>query len=327
MARGRRKVERFTVNDVNPQMSLMPEHDWDFVKTAVERVKTAWELHHMMNPDGKPMLMAYSGGKDSTCLFFVCKQAAEELGVPMEQMFHVQYNVTNVDPPDLFYFIRDVMKKQYRFIEIHHPKKTMWQLIVERQLPPTQKVRYCCSELKESSNVKGGYSLTGVRRAESHKRATREAFEKLGNTRKDSIGTTHILLNDNTEDRRWTEFCMQKNAYVCNPLIDWSDEQVWKYIKGFNLPYCKLYDEGWQRLGCILCPMASKREREKECECYPGFKKQYIRTFQKMLERWPRYGWKTGEEVFEWWMNFDYSKTKGQDEKLFEEEDNGFGQD
>jgi phosphoadenosine phosphosulfate reductase len=210
------------------------------------------------------------------------------------------------------------MKKQYPFIIMRHPQKTMWKLIVEKMLPPTQKVRYCCQELKESANVKGGYTLTGVRRAESMKRAKRQAFEALGN-KTSRFGADRILLNDN-EDRRETEFCMQKNAYVCNPIIDWSDEQVWSYIRHENLPYCRLYDEGFERLGCIGCPMAFTREREREFRRWPGYERCYKRAFQQMLDAHPRYEWKTGEEVFDWWMNFDFSKTNKQPEKLFEEE-------
>jgi len=315
MARGRKPKVGYTPFDENPQLSLMPEHDFDFVKTAVERVKMAWRFHHHMNPDGKPMLLAFSGGKDSVCLFFVCKKASEELGIPMEDMFHVQYNVTCVDPPELVYFIRE-MKKQYPFIEMHHPKKTMWKLIVEKMLPPTQKVRYCCQELKESANVRGSYTLTGVRRAESTKRAKRSVYEALGH----KFGTDHILMNDN-EDRRETEFCMQKNTYVCNPIIDWSDEQVWQFIRHEDLPYCKLYDEGFRRLGCIGCPMAPKRERERGFERWPGYAECYKRAFQRMLDAHRCYNWKSGEEVFDWWMRFDYSKVKGQEETLFTEEE------
>lgn len=318
MARGRQRKIRYTPQDENPQLSLMPEHDFDYVDVAVERVKVAWTFHHHMNPDGKPMLLAFSGGKDSVCLFFVCKKASEELGIPMEEMFHVQYNVTCVDPPELIYFIRDVMKRQYPFIVIRHPKKTMWKLIVEKMLPPTQKVRYCCQELKESANVRGGYTLTGVRRAESMKRARRQAFEALGN-KASRFGADHILLNDN-EDRRETEFCMQKNTYVCNPIIDWSDEQVWQFIRHENLPYCKLYDEGFERLGCIGCPMAPPHERKREFDRWPGYERCYKMAFQRMLDAHPRYEWKSAEDVFEWWMNFDFSKTNKQKEQLFEEE-------
>ena len=97
-----------------------------------------------------------------------------------------------------------------------------------------------------------------MRHAESVSRQGRTSFEIRGRTKKEKI-----LLNDNDVDRRETEFCMQKNAYICNPIVDWTDEDVWNFIKGNNLPYCKLYDDGEKRLGCIGCPMATIRERER----------------------------------------------------------------
>lgn len=298
---------------MSEQILMFPEHEWDYVDKAVERVKMAWEFHHMMNPDGKPMLLAFSGGKDSVCLFFVCKRASEELGIPMERMFHVQYNITCVDPPELVYFIRE-MKKSYPFIELHHPKKTMWELIVKAKMPPTRMVRYCCSALKESSKFQGGYSLTGVRRAESVRRSKRGAYEIIKNRIEDRVSTDRILLNDN-EDRRQTEFCMQKNTYVCNPIIDWSDEDVWHFIKGKNLPYCKLYDEGFKRLGCIGCPMAPTRERE--FSRWPGFRKCYTRAFGRMIDNHPTKNWESADEVFEWWLHGEKGKRNEQEEVLF----------
>lgn len=96
---------------------LFPEHEWDYVNRAVERVKLAWGFHRMMNPDGRKMLLAFSGGKDSICLFFVCKRASEELGIPMEQMFHVQYNITCVDPPPPVGMVREGNEKG---VSVHH---------------------------------------------------------------------------------------------------------------------------------------------------------------------------------------------------------------
>lgn len=260
MATKGRKSREYVAPPENQQPFLLAEHEWDYVDRAVERVKIAWGFHHMMNPDGKPMHLAFSGGKDSICLFFVCKKAAEEVGLPMEQMFHVQYNITCVDPPELVYFIRDVMKKQYPFIEMHHPAKTMWKLIETYGMPPTRMIRYCCAYLKEVSHTKGGYVLTGVRRAESVKRSVRDSIEIRGKTKADAI-----YLGDNVEDERDIRYCMQTESYMCNPIIDWSDEDVWHFIKGKNLPYCSLYDEGFARLGCIGCPMAPTRERERIC--------------------------------------------------------------
>lgn len=78
---------------------------------------------------------------------------------------------------------------------------------------------------------------------------------------------------------------MPKRSYICNPIIDWTDEDVWHFIKGKNLPYCELYDKGWSRLGCLGCPLAGEENQRRDFEAYPRFKEQYIRTFQKMLDK------------------------------------------
>ena len=296
--------------------TLFPEHEWDYVNKAVKRVKLAWEFHRMMNPDGRKMLLAFSGGKDSICLFFVCKKASEELGIPMEQMFHVQYNITCVDPPPLVWFIRD-MKKQYPFIEMHHPDNTMWQLIEKNKIPPTRIARYCCAKLKEVAQIKGGYKLTGVRHAESSKRATRESIEVLGKTKADAV-----YLGDNVENERDIRYCMITESYVCNPIIDWTDEDVWHFIKGQNLPYCSLYNEGWERIGCIGCPMGSVRQREEQFARFPKFAECYKRAFGRMLEKYPKDKpprWKNADDVFRWWI---YEGENGK--KIVEQEETLF---
>ena len=49
----------------------------------------------------------------------------------------------------------------------------------------------------------------------------------------------------------------------CNPLQIWTDDDIWAYIKRFNVPYAPLYDMGWtdnngvyhkiKRNGCMAC--------------------------------------------------------------------------
>ena len=65
-------------------------------------------------------------------------------------------------------------------------------------------------------------------------------------------------------------------------------------------------------------PDGPPHEREREFAKYPGFKRCYIRAFKRMLDANPRFDWTTGEEVFQWWMDFDFSKTNPQSESLFE---------
>ncbi len=43
-----------------------------------------------------------------------------------------------------------------------------------------------------------------------------------------------------------------------NPLIDWSEKQVWDYIKANNVPYNALHDTGFPSIGCAPCTRAIK---------------------------------------------------------------------
>jgi phosphoadenosine phosphosulfate reductase len=38
-----------------------------------------------------------------------------------------------------------------------------------------------------------------------------------------------------------------------NPLADWSETQVWDYIRGHGVPYNRLYDQGYRSIGCAPC--------------------------------------------------------------------------
>jgi phosphoadenylyl-sulfate reductase (thioredoxin) len=42
-----------------------------------------------------------------------------------------------------------------------------------------------------------------------------------------------------------------------NPLADWSEQQVWSYINGNNLPYNVLHDRGYRSIGCAPCTRAT----------------------------------------------------------------------
>lgn len=125
-----------------------------------------------------------------------------------------------------------------------------------------------------------------------------------------------VLSNDNTDARRTVESCYKRHKTVVNPIIDWEDSDVWEFIRAENVPYCGLYDDGWTRLGCIGCPMASTQQRERAFFAYPTYKKAYLRAFDKMLEirRERSRPWRAGVmdgydatamDVYNWWMEYD----------------------
>ena len=104
------------------------------------------------------------------------------------------------------------------------------------------------------------------------------------------------------------ENCTVKSRHVLNPILDWTDTDVWNYIRSRKLKYCKLYDEGYKRLGCIGCPISSnKREELKQ---YPKFAENYKRAIARWLPKYlerrkakgeiPKY--ETVEEWYSWWI-------------------------
>ena len=256
------------------------------IEKAVGRVIEAYNFSQRLGL-GK-LYVAFSGGKDSVAVYGICRLAfREELLDKCE--FH--YNVTGIDHPELVYFIR----REFPFVIRDMYEHSMWELILKEKTPPTRLMRYCCRHLKERGGV-GRFCVTGVRWAESPRRKAHRGELELDGK---------ILNADNTEDRRQLEHCIPRQKYICNPIVDWSDEEVWRFIVEENLPYCKLYDEGFHRLGCIGCPMDC--ERRKVLDAYPKFKEQYIRTFDKMVkirkEKGLACSWNSGQEVYVWWVS------------------------
>ena len=278
----------------------------DKEQKAIKRIQMASEmsLHHY----GKPLVCTYSGGKDSDVMLELFRRS----GVP----FEVHNSHTTADAPQTVRHIRkvfSVLELEGIKCEIEMPtymgdRTSMWKLIPQKLMPPTRIVRYCCSVLKETG-CKNRYISTGVRWAESSSRKTRGEFEKIGDKKIEAENFSEVMLmNDNDARRRMTELCIMKHKMVVNPIIDWTDSDIWNYLLSEHIQYNQLYDLGYERVGCIGCPMAGKK-RWREFADFPQYKKMYIHAFERMLQERKRRGkkskWKTADEVFLWWMEDD----------------------
>lgn len=278
----------------------------DKEQTAIMRLQTASAMS--LQYYGQPLVVTTSGGKDSS----VCVELAIRAGIP----FEVMHNHTTADAPETVYFVRSEFNRLESMgikCTINKPvykgaPTSMWSLIPQKLIPPTRLVRYCCSVLKEQGGA-GRFISTGVRWDESTSRkANRGVYEALGSSKAQNI----ILNNDNDDRRMLFENCRLKAKRVVNPIIDWTDDDVWGFIRDAKIPLNPLYSEGFCRVGCVDCPMAGKK-REKEFARWPKYKGMYISAFDRMLEERRRRGkmqgsWRmgtTGLDVFNWWMEYD----------------------
>jgi phosphoadenosine phosphosulfate reductase len=103
----------------------------------------------------------------------------------------------------------------------------------------------CCRDLKirplgnalRETGV--GLLITGLRRDEHPSRALRPYFEH----------------REETED--------MPAHWQANPVLDFTEMDVWAFLTGGGLPYCELYHEGYRSLGCMPCTRKAGAEGDE----------------------------------------------------------------
>lgn len=276
----------------------------------IEKEKRAIEYLKCFEPQTEPYYLCYSGGKDSDVIRILALLA----GVNHE----LHHNHTTVDAPETVRYVRSIDN-----CIIDYPELTMWQLIEKKLIPPTRLIRYCCSELKEKGG-KGRVKVTGVRWDESVARKENSGFVKIIGKPKtvqkkgeelnaDFILTEKggvVLNTDNDINRRFVEACYRTTSTLVNPIVDWTDADVWEFLNHYGCKSNPLYQCGEKRIGCVGCPLQGAKGMRRDFERLPKYKELYIRAFDRMLKRRTEKGlkagsWTDGEAVFKWWIGDD----------------------
>jgi len=234
----------------------------------------------------KGFYLNFSGGKDSIVLYDLVKKSG------VKHTSHMQ--LTTVDAPELLNFIRE----NYKDVELHRPKLSMFQLIRKKKQLPLRMVRFCCAELKEFAGI-GFLNLVGIRKAESVKRAKRNELEISNYKYSNSLDQFNI-------DKEITMKCITgKDKLIFSPILEWSDADVWNYIRSNNLKYPDAYNKGYKRIGCIFCPMASTKSKYLDLLNYPKFAVAYKKSIQYCIDN---YGYGNNyttdaNELFDWYLS------------------------
>lgn len=296
----------------------------------IEKEKQA--IQYLKSYDGyaysdKPYYLCYSGGKDSDVILALAKLA----GVKFEAV----HNLTTVDAPET---IRHVMAQPE--VRIARSALSMWQLIVKKRMPPTRLCRYCCAELKERV-TEHRLKITGVRWEESISRKKNQALVNVVGRNKRLLKMIeeanldleyevspkgNLVMNcDNDDSQIFVHRCLRTNTVMINPIIDWSNDDVWDFlcyygikvnpiyeVKEINGTYCPFGDT---RAGCIGCPMQGGKGMIKDFIRYPKYRDNYLRAFKRMQEKrkadglppfgFDVYGELSPREIMMWWVGDD----------------------
>ena len=198
-------------------------------------------------------------------------QVIHELAKMAGVKFQAFFNKTSVDPPEILKFIKD----NYPDVIWIRPEMTMFQLIETKKFLPWPNSRYCCRALKETSGF-NSIVITGITNHESDKRKKRPEFEKDHNNK--------------------------HNKYFLHPIKKWTKDNVFTFLAMRGIQISDLYAIQ-DRIGCIGCPMNNKQMR-KDFHNRPNFKKAYINTIQKVMDKYGKYSdFDSAEDVIDWWAS------------------------
>ena len=217
-----------------------------------KKINQAIRLLKSIPTDKGDIELSYSGGKDSDVILRLAQMAGVKV--------RVIYKSTSIDPPGT---IPHAIKNG---AEVIRPKKTFFQLVEEKGMP-SRFVRFCCEVLKEYKIC--DIAIQGIRRSESRARNDRYKEPQVCRTYKNKNDRVSVFL----------------------PILEWTDEDVDEFIREQGIKCAPVYydDEGnfhvERRLGCMCCPLASRKKRLEEFHKHPRMVRLYIKAHDKWMSR------------------------------------------
>lgn len=290
----------------------LPKFSKDFQKKilhSVDLLRKAEKLALAYDQENG-FYLSFSGGKDSQCLYHIAKMAGVR--------FKTHMGLTSVDPPEVIRFVR----KQYPDVDMIKPSISIYNKAVNEGVLPTRLMRWCCRVYKEGIG-QGKCVLIGIRHAESRNRASRneveisnhkysgdleglDSFREKRNSQKrgrPTKGGVHEINITNAVDEHTIGCIRGYESLLISPIIEWTDEEVWTFLNTLGIEHCKLYDEGYHRIGCLCCPMHSYEQKMADCKRYPHIYDSWIRAIKKIQATRGNYKKMSPEDTFDWWIS------------------------
>jgi len=174
------------------------------------------------------IVVAWSGGKASTVVLHMVRKFIPDV--------QVVFNDTGVEYPETYEFI-EKLSREWRLNRIITKwyKKSFWDCIKDYGFTFNQRHRPCCYYLKLKPMMN----------------AIRENKWKCMFEGMQAIEARYRMFEASKSGE--CSFNKKLNIVKVKPLLFWTDEDIWRYIRENQIPYNPLYDKGANRIGCMPC--------------------------------------------------------------------------
>ncbi|MFW9792945.1 MAG: phosphoadenosine phosphosulfate reductase family protein [Candidatus Thorarchaeota archaeon] len=224
--------------------------------------------------DDLPVVVAFSGGKDSLATYLVVEEALEE----SPPIFFMD---TGIELPETIEHIENFARSRNVKIIGQKAGERFWES-VDTFGPPARDFRWCCKVLKL------GPAATSI-------------ADEMGGENLSFMGQRKLESFQRSIEPRVTENPWVPGQTSANPIQNWNALEVWLLIFQKRENFNPLYNRGYHRMGCYLCPSSPLAELESLRETHPTLHRQWQ---SKMREWADKYGFP------EEWVNLGFWRWK-----------------
>ncbi|MFW9847363.1 MAG: phosphoadenosine phosphosulfate reductase family protein, partial [Candidatus Thorarchaeota archaeon] len=215
-------------------------------------------IKRTMEKQSLPVVVGFSGGKDSLATYLLVEKALEEA----PPLFFMD---TGLELPETIEYVREFAGRHQARIISQEASDRFWEAVDDFG-PPARDFRWCCKVLKLGpaamaiSEEIGGDTLSfmGQRRLESFQRS----------------------VEDRVSSNPWVP-----GQTSANPIQNWNALEVWLYTFREKEPFNPMYNRGYHRMGCYLCPASPLAEIESLKETHPRLYSKWMSKLSEWAEK------------------------------------------